>query len=76
MPNQLDDLLKSGLSFAGFADDDHVAATHGAADQNDLQFDLRIESKFAGTEKENAAGADVASDQGDWEILRTTSDAA
>ena len=54
---------------ASFADDDHVAAAHGTADQNNFEFDGGSDSELPGAEEKDAGGADVAGNQGDWKIL-------
>lgn len=54
---------------AGFADDDHVAAAHGAADENDFEFDRGLQIELARAKEKYAGGAYVASDQGDGKIF-------
>ena len=60
---------------ARFADDDHVAAAHGPADQNDFEFDGCGDRELPWAEEKDSGGADVAGDQGDWKILGAARDA-
>ena len=59
-----------------FADDDHVAAAHGAADQNNFEFDSGGDSELPGAEEKDTRGADVAGNQGDRKIFGSARDAA
>src|SRR5258705_13288831 len=63
-------------SYARFADDDHVAAAHRTADENDFKFDQRSQNQLARAEEENTARTDVARDQGDRKIFGEASDTA
>jgi len=55
--------------------DNHVAAAHGTADEDDLEFDSCAYRKCFWTEEEAAGGADVASDQRDGKVFRDILDA-
>ena len=59
---------------ASFADDDDVAASHGAADQDDFELNFGVESEFARAQEKNAAGTDVPGDQSDGEIFGAAGD--
>jgi len=61
---------------ASFAADDHVAAAHRAADQDNFEFDGGGDSELPGAEEKDAGGADVASDQGDRKIFGAARHAA
>jgi len=61
---------------ASFADDDHVAAAHGAADQDNFEFDGGGDSELPGAEEKDTRGADVAGNQGDRKIFGSARDAA
>src|ERR1700745_4020823 len=61
---------------SGFADDDDVSAAHGAADQDDFQFDLSTESQFARAKEKDTAGTDIARHEGDGKIFGVASDSA
>ena len=52
-----------------FTDDDHVAAAHGAADQDNFEFDGGGDSELPGAEEKDAGGTDVAGNQSDRKIF-------
>jgi hypothetical protein len=54
---------------ASFTDDDDVSPAHGAADENDFEFNLSFECELAGTKKKDAARTDVACDQSNGEVF-------
>ena len=54
---------------ASDGDGDDVTAAHGAADQNNFQFDICIHLEALRAKEENAGGADVAGDQGNREFF-------
>jgi len=60
---------------ASFADDDHVAAAHGTADQDDFEFDGGSDRELTRAEEKDSGGADVASDQCDRKIFGAAGDA-
>src|SRR5205814_1576308 len=57
-------------------DDNHIAAAHGAADEDHFELDLSASSQFARTEEENAAGADVSGDERNRKIFGSAVDTA
>ena len=61
---------------SGFADDDDVSAAHGAADQDDFQFDLSTESQFARAKEKDTAGTGIARHEGDGKIFGVAGDSA
>jgi len=63
-------------SHASVADDDDVAAAHGAADQNHFEFDGRRDGELTRAKEVDSAGAYVTSDQSDGEIFSAIVDAA
>ena len=52
-----------------FADDDDVSPAHGAADENDFEFNLRFECELAGAKKKDTARTDITRDQGNREVF-------
>jgi len=61
---------------ASFADDEHISAAHGTADENHFELDLRFKSELSRAKEKDAARADVARDQGNGEVLGSAIDAA
>jgi len=49
--------------------ENNVAAAHGTADQNDLEFHGCAGGELLGAEKVNSGGADVAGHKGNWEFF-------
>jgi len=54
---------------ASFADDDDVSPAHGAADENDFEFNLSFKKEFSGAKKKDTARTDITRDQSDREVF-------
>ena len=54
---------------ASFADDDDVSPAHGAADENDFEFNLSFERQLAGAKKKDTARTDITRDQSNREVF-------
>ena len=51
------------------AGDDYATVAHGAADENDFEFDLRANGDFFWAKEEYARGADVAGYECHWKVF-------
>src|SRR5579885_1077815 len=59
-----------------FGSDDDIAAAHGAADEDNFEFDGRADGDGLRAKKIHAGGADVACDKGDGKFLEDGVNAA